>query len=143
MTSAELAPNVHALRLERGEDIHETLQGFCEARGIKNAVISGIGSIENPQLAHYGSVTKQFAESKLPGIYEVTSLSGNVGLLEGRTLSHLHVTIAGPDMIARGSHLVAGACSATLEIVVQAFATEYTKAFEESVGLNVWQFPRP
>jgi predicted DNA-binding protein with PD1-like motif len=141
MKYARLSDTTYVLRLERGERIHETIQSFCSENQVANASITGIGSIEDPRLAHYTIATKKFTERPFKGIYEITSLLGNVGLLEGLPMSHLHITISGPDMQVFGGHLVSGTCSGTMEVFVHRYDTAMTKRFEEAVGLNVWDFP--
>src|SRR5690348_12885472 len=100
MKLAKSAQN-YIMRLEPGEDILESLQQWCHSQGIVNAIISGIGSIENPTLAHYRRDHKQFSEKTLSGIFEVTSLTGNVGLIDGEEpLVHLHVSLSDEAMTA-------------------------------------------
>ena len=140
MKYARLSETTYILRLERGELIHETIQSFCREHQVSNASLCGIGSIENPRLAHYAVEGKQFTERALVGIYEITSLLGNVGLLDQQPMSHLHITVSDALMRAYGGHLVTGASSATLEIFLQDLQTSYTKRFDDAVGLNVWDF---
>ena len=140
MKYARLSETTYVLRLERSEQVHETIQAFCRDNDLSNASISGIGSVENPTLAHYTIQTKEFTERSFSGVFEITSLLGNVALLKNMPMTHLHVTIAGPKMEAFGGHLVSGACSATLELFLRKYDTRLTKSYDEGVGLNVWDF---
>lgn len=128
------------LRLERGDDILAVINTFCAGNGIKNATLSGIGSIERFQLAHYSIETREFTKRGFDGIHEVTSLLGNVGLVEGQPSAHVHVNVSGPDMVVLGGHLMSGQCSATLELMVTAYPSKLAKTFDETIGLNVWDF---
>lgn len=140
MTHAAFNDTTFALRLERGENILTTIQDFCAAQSIANAQISGIGSVEDPKLAHYSIETKQFTERQFTGIYEITSLMGNVALIDDQPSAHLHVTISATDMQSFGGHLVQGACSATLELIIAAYPSRHSKHHDDTIGLNVWQF---
>jgi predicted DNA-binding protein with PD1-like motif len=140
MKFARLTDTAFALRLEPGDDIHETLQKFCASQGIANAHITGIGSIDSPALAHYSMRTKQFSDRRLEGIYEAASLLGNVALVEGQPFAHLHVTVADSEMAVRAGHLVKGRCSATLELIVTSYPTRYTKSQNDEIGLKIWDF---
>jgi predicted DNA-binding protein with PD1-like motif len=142
MKYAEFAPNVYGLRLERGDDIHATLRDFCTGHGIANAEVSGIGSVEDPKLAHYSIESRHFTEQQFTGIYEIVSLLGNIALVEGEPFAHLHTTISDTRMTAHGGHLAAGRCSATLELIITAYPSKYAKRREIPVGLNVWQFSK-
>ena len=133
--------NLYLMRLDPGDDIPETIQAWCQGQKILNGVISGIGSIENPVLAHYRRDAKRFSQRKLAGIYEITSLNGNVGQVDGGLpLVHLHVSLANEQMSAFGGHLVSGDCSATAELVIEPLTTDFRKNFDESAGLKIWDF---
>jgi predicted DNA-binding protein with PD1-like motif len=140
MKFASFIDHTFGLRLELGEDVHDVIQSFCADHSIKNATVQGIGSLQNPTVAHYSIVTKNFTDEKLDGIYEVTSLLGNIALVEGQPFAHIHVTVTGRDMLARGGHLVKGECSATLELVLTAYTTDHTKSQNDEIGLKVWDF---
>jgi predicted DNA-binding protein with PD1-like motif len=140
MKFASFNDHTFGLRLELGEDVHDVIQSFCADHSIKNATVQGIGSLQNPTVAHYSIITKNFTDEKLDGIYEVTSLLGNIALVEGQPFAHIHVTVTGRDMLARGGHLVKGECSATLELVLTAYTTDHTKSQNDEIGLKVWDF---
>jgi predicted DNA-binding protein with PD1-like motif len=140
MKFASLNDHTFALRLELGEDVHTSVQNFCSSHAIKNAAVQGIGSVQHPTIAHYSVVTKEFTDAKLDGIYEATSLLGNVSLVDSKPFAHLHVTLTGPDMVAKGGHLVKGECSATLELIITSYTTDHSKSHDEAVGLKVWDF---
>lgn len=140
MKYARLSENTSAIRLEPGDDVHAVLQQFCSQQGIDNAQITGIGSIESPTLAHYSIHTKEFKDQSLAGVYEVTSLLGNIALVDGQPFAHLHVTVADETMVARAGHLVKGACSATLELFLTSYPAHHTKSQDDHIGLKVWDF---
>lgn len=140
MKYARLSDNTSALRLELGDDIHDTLQQFCTEQGIDNAQVQGIGSVDSPTLAHYSVETKQFTDQALDGIYEVTGLLGNIALADGKPFAHLHVTLSDQNMMARAGHLVKGTCSATLELFITSYPSHYTKSPNDQIGLRVWDF---
>jgi predicted DNA-binding protein with PD1-like motif len=140
MKHGQLDDHTHAVRLELGEDVHEQIQRFCRDQRIDNAAVSGIGSVDSPTLAHYSVKAKQFTDKQLAGIYEVTSLLGNVALVDDQPFAHLHVTLSGPNMEALGGHLVKGACSATLELVITTYPSHHRKTPDSLSGLSVWDF---
>jgi len=140
MQFGQLDNHTHAVRLELGEDVHEQIQRFCADNGISNAAISGIGSLDSPTLAHYSIKTKQFTDKQLDGIYEVSSLLGNVASVDGQPFAHLHVTLSDPQMQAHAGHLVKGTCSATLELIITSYPSHHWKTHDETIGLAVWDF---
>jgi predicted DNA-binding protein with PD1-like motif len=140
MKHANLDDHTFALRLEPGDDVHDAIQAFCAQSSINNAAIQGIGSVDSPTLAHYSMKTKQFSDHRIDGILEVSSLLGNVALVDGKPFAHIHVTVAGPDMQARAGHLVKGTCSATLELILTSYPSHHWKSDDATVGLKVWDF---
>jgi predicted DNA-binding protein with PD1-like motif len=140
MKSAKLDDNVYALRLDPGDDIHASIENYCAQYDLANAQITGIGSVENPKLAHYSMKTREFTDKAFEGIYEITALMGNVALVDGKPFAHLHVTIAGPDMDAHAGHLVQGIASATLEVIITVYYSRHHKTDNDEVGLKTWDF---
>lgn len=141
MTFGKFDDKTYILRLERGEEILSTLKAFCKSQNIQNASISGIGSIENPTLAHYRVDSKKYSEKELEGIFEVTSLLGTVALFEKEPLLHLHTTLGDEEMKAWAGHLVKGDVSATLEVTIEKHTTAFTKSPSEEIGLKLYDLP--
>lgn len=133
--------NKYLMRLLRGEEVNAEIKKFCKELNIKNAGISGIGSIENPTLAHYRVDTKKYKEKMLNGIFELTSLIGTVGVFEDEPLVHVHVSLSDEEMRAFGGHLVKGSVSATVEIVLTVYGSKNTKSYDKKIGLKLWDFP--
>lgn len=140
MKYASLSEHSFVLRLDPADDVHETIQNLCSQESITNASVQGIGSLESPTLAHYSIKTKHFTDKHLEGIYEVTSLLGNVSLVDGQPFAHVHVTISDDQMQTFGGHLVKGDCSATLELIIRSYPSSYSKLHSEAIGLKVWDF---
>lgn len=140
MKHAALNDTTHVLRLERGDDIHATIEAFCTERHIANAAVSGIGSVEDPKLAHYSIKTRQFTGRNFTGIFEIASLLGNVALIDNQPKAHLHVTVSDQQMRPHAGHLIQGVCSATLELIITAYPSHHHKRPDEAVGLTVWDF---
>lgn len=128
----------YLIRLVKGEEINDSINKFCENVKIKNAQILGIGSVENPTLAHYRVDTKKYKEKTLKGIFEITSLIGSIAISEGKPLVHIHVTISDGNMRAFGGHLVKGLVSATVELVLTIFDSKLTKFYDREIGLKLW-----
>ncbi len=140
MKFAMLNHNAYMLHLEPDDDILPTIQQFCVGQKITNAKIEGIGSVDNPQLAHYSLQDQAYAEQRLDGTYEITSMLGNVALVDGAPKAHLHVTISDHKMRAGGGHLIGGVCSATIELILTSYPTQFAKVRDPSTGLDTWKF---
>jgi predicted DNA-binding protein with PD1-like motif len=140
MKFAPLTDHAYILRLEPGDNILDSIQQFCSGHNLNNASVEGIGSVDSPTLAHYTMNTRQFTDKNFKGIFEVDSLLGNVAIVDGQPFAHVHATVSGPDMIAHAGHLVAGTCSATMEIILYGYPSHHWKRQDDTIGLKVWDF---
>src|SRR5438270_11095287 len=116
--------NTYIVRLEKGEELLTTLSVFLKQQHIGNATFSGLGSLESPSLAHYDVATKKYTEQHLEGIYELTSLIGNVAWKDKQPIIHPHVTISDQNMKVYGGHLVKSLVSATVEVTITTYPVE-------------------
>ena len=141
MTFGKVAGDQYLIRFEKGEEILPSLKTFCKRYNITNATVSGIGSLENPTLAHYRVDNKKYSEKKFEGVYEVVSLLGNIALFEKNPLPHIHVTLSDEEMHVIAGHLIQGTVSATLEMTLNDLPTMHRKKHDEEIGLNLWDLP--
>lgn len=93
---------VHVIRLRPGEDLKKALEAYVETNNIESAVIlSCVGSLNVAALRF----ANRPEATSVPGKLEITSLVGTLAKSSG---SHLHLTIADEDGLARGGHLMDG-----------------------------------
>ena len=141
MRYGEIGSNYYLLRLEKGEEVVSTLQKFCSKEQIDNAYFSGLGSIENPTLAHYLVTTKKYTEKEVAGIFELLNITGNIALFENTMLVHAHCTISDEGMNTKGGHLVKAAVSATVEIHLRVLDSVFEKKINDEIGLKLFDLP--
>lgn len=127
----------YVVRLEKGEDVVEKLTSFVRERGIKAGSVSGIGAVENITLGYFDPATREYHKETFPGSYEVANISGNVSVLEGEEMLHLHATIADTNHNAKAGHIFAGRVSVTLEVAVMPFPGTVERRMDEAIGLNL------
>ncbi|MDE1811183.1 MAG: DNA-binding protein [Candidatus Micrarchaeota archaeon] len=127
------------VRLEKGETVNASVKRFCESNKVSNAYFFGLGSIENPILAHYRVDNRAYKEKPMQGIYEITSLIGTVGMFEGSPLPHSHITVSDDEMRAFGGHLVETVVSATVELVLKDLESAKTKKHSDEIGLKLFE----
>lgn len=141
MNYGTVGSNYYLIRLEKGEEVVSSIQKLCKAQNIDNAYFSGLGSIENPTLAHYLVSTKKFTEKNLEGVFELLNITGNVALFEDSPLVHAHVTISGSEMKAYGGHLMKANVSGTVEIHLRVLDSVYEKTQNDEIGLKLFDLP--
>lgn len=129
----------YILRLEHGENIHDTIHKFAEEQQIKAAVLSGLGASNYVEIAHYPLSQKKYNTKTFEGEFEVTNITGNIALVDNKPFAHIHITLGKDDYNLFGGHLVRGIVSPTLEIYVRSFPGEIARAYDEPTGLKLLQ----
>ncbi len=104
--------------LEQGEKIVDSLLRVVEQKHIRSGFIQGIGAGKDFTLGYYDLESKEYVKKDFPGEYEITSLMGNVGILNNRPILHLHITLSDSQFRAWGGHLFEGTITGTLEVFI-------------------------
>lgn len=117
------------IRLQAGEDVHESLLGLCREHGVRGGfVVSGIGMLSDPELGFFVN-NGQYERQSFPGRHELLNLSGNISLRDGDVMAHLHALLANEDYSVFGGHLFGAKVGLTLEVLIQAVADEEAKMY--------------
>lgn len=125
-----------ALRLDRGEDIWESLRVFAEREGVRSGAISGIGAAGECELGFFVRETGAYVRKTFTGEHEIGSLTGNFSELDGRPFPHCHVVIAGDDFVAHTGHLFRGIVTVTCELQVVTGPGTLLRATRPDLGYN-------
>ena len=103
------------LRLDPGEEIHESIQSL-QIHGIDSAAItSGIGRCHEIEIGYLGSdgiYQKEIHDDSM----ELLSTQGNLAPGPNGPFTHIHVVLSGDDKIVYGGHLFMATVSVTAEI---------------------------
>lgn len=132
--------NKYILRLEKGEEIVETLKSFCSNQQIKLGQVNGIGAINKATIGLFDIENKEFHSSELTGSYEIITLTGNISTKDGKTYPHLHINVADVQHKTYGGHLSSAIISATGEIIIDAIEGQVDRELNEDIGLNLFKF---
>jgi len=126
------------LGLRRGEEIHESIIETVANHQIGHAIVSGIGAIEDVVIGAYLLDEREYVRRELEGGWEVLSLTGNVGWLDGKPFPHLHVVVSDRDCNVLGGHLFSARVHVTLELVLWTGPERLRRSFDEETGLKLW-----
>lgn len=129
------------IRLERGEEVMESLREFMRRQGVGAGPLTGLGACDRARVAHYNTDTQEYRWETFEGPMEIVSLTGNLSWLEGEPFPHVHVCLSGEDMRLFGGHLGEARVTATCEIWVRPVAPRIERRRDESVGLYLLQIP--
>lgn len=129
--------NKWVVRIDKGEEIVETLTQLCKKNKIKLGSVSGVGGIERVTVGSFKAKTKEYFSQELIGDYEITNLIGNISTMKGKIYLHLHITISDSNNNAFGGHLNSAIISTTGEIIIEEIEGEIEREFNEEVKLNL------
>lgn len=132
--------NIIALRLDKGDDITESVYKVAEKEGIKSASVSGIGATDNFTVGVFDVAKKEYERYDFSGNHEINSLVGNITEKDGKPYIHLHITATRKDCKVVGGHLVKGIISLTGEVVITVINGKISREFDETLGINRWKF---
>lgn len=125
------------VRLEKGEDVIKGILAACKQEHVTLASVMGLGAVGRTVMGFYDISKGKYLSKEYTGKYEITSLIGNVTLLDGEPVLHLHMTIAGEDGIVYGGHLHGAAISVTGEIFLHKIPGTVEKKIDPELGLNL------
>ncbi len=128
------------LRLDRGEEVMDSIREVCRAEGVRLARIQGLGAAMEADMGLFDVETKIFHTKTLTEPLEITSLTGSATMKDGEVYLHIHCTVCGADLQARGGHLNRAVISATGEIFISRIGGEVGRRFDETIGLNIFDF---
>ena len=132
--------NDYVVRLNKGENVIESLKKLCKDEDIKLAEITGLGASDKVEIGVFNVNTKEYKTKVFEGMFEITSLVGNATRKDGEVYLHIHINFGDAEGNVFGGHLVESKISATSEIIVRKIDGEVGRKFSEEIGLNLLSF---
>lgn len=129
--------NRYLIRIDRGEELVETLNAFCRENGLYLGSVSGIGAVSYVKIGYFEPKTKEYHAIEKEGDFEITNLTGNITTMDGEIYLHFHATLTDENYRAFGGHLNAAVVSATCEVIIDAVDGACERIFDEEIGLNL------
>ncbi|MFH0817723.1 MAG: PPC domain-containing DNA-binding protein [Candidatus Micrarchaeota archaeon] len=126
------------LRLEKGEEVVNSIERACIEHGINAGLVFGIGALSECTL--YASASANHLEPnalELKEPLEIASASGNITLKEGKPYLHLHATLGRADHLALAGHLKRGVISLTGEFFILESAGPLLRKRDESLKMDL------
>ena len=123
----------YIIRINRGEEVFEQLNKFCQDNQIFSGSLTAIGAADQIDLAHYSVETKEYSKRTFTGEHEVTSL---VGIITDKKI-HIHATIANNKFETFAGHLSRMVISGACEIHLIAGAESISRLPDDETGLEL------
>lgn len=127
----------YILRFERGERIVEVLTAFCAREKIRAAAFSGLGTCRNADIGFFHIEAGAYAFRSFPEDCEITALTGNVSLADGKPHVHAHIVLGDSAFRSWSGHLKEAEVLATCEIVLTRLKGTLVRKRDPKSGLNL------
>lgn len=108
----------YILRLQRGEEVIQSLKYFVEKENIPSGILWGIGAMEEVEIGYFNDRKKDYLKKKFKNSVEILSLSGSITKIEKKPYIHIHCVIGDEKHRCFGGHLFSGKITATGEIYI-------------------------
>ncbi len=123
----------------RGENLIETLTGFCAQENIAAATFTGIGAVERVKIGYYDLGKKEYFFRDEADVFEVASMQGNVALVEGKPFIHAHAVLSRCDSTLEciGAHIKEAFVAVTLEVFLTPIDVPLSRELNDDIGLKL------
>ncbi len=139
--------NAIYLRLDKGEEVVDTIKKLCEKEQLEGGYFQGIGACGRVVLATWIPEKEDFIHHRLRGMLEMISLTGNVSIDQnGKAFSHSHGVFSylkdnGEIAVAAG-HLEEAEISYTGEIILTPAEEKSAECLTKMRGLRFGSYPK-
>ena len=144
MKYAQISQDQWFLRLEKDEELITQLREFAKKYNFSSGFVQGIGGLQAVTLGLYRlSSSKDYEFTDFAGDLELTSLTGNLSVVDSNPLWHIHAVVGDEQLQTVGGHLRSAIVAGTVELYVTRFANMFTRRLDKSVGLQLLEFESP
>lgn len=131
----------YVVRLDRGEEVVESLTALCRQENIRLGSISGLGAVNDVTLGAFNHDKFLFESARYTGTLEMASCVGNISTKDGEVYLHLHATVGNPvNNECHGGHLSRAVISLTGEFILQSLEGTVEREYSPEIGLNLFRF---
>lgn len=135
---ASIGP-VHILKPDFGSDLLKELQKYVSAKNINLAWLSGVGAVSRANIRYYDQPEQKWVDLELDQNLEVAGMWGNVSLLNGEPIVHVHIVLADREGRCYGGHLADGTLVFNLEIMLTTLSgPNVIRKMDPQTGLTLW-----
>ncbi len=128
------------VRIDKDEEIVAKVLELAEKEHITLANVQALGAIDRFTAGVFHPREKQYQSRSFEGCFEIVSLTGTLTTMDGKPYCHLHMSAGDENGQVFGGHLNEAFVSATCEMVIQLIDGSLGRAFNDEIGLNLFQF---
>lgn len=125
----------YILRIDGGEEFVDTVQKFCESKGIGAGWFEAIGSASDVDLAYFDTESKDYDIKGFKEFLEIVTITGNISIKNEQPFCHAHGIFSKSNMETIGGHIHRCVISATCEVILFVGEGEIKREFDDKTGL--------
>lgn len=130
----------YLIRLELGEEVTASLEGFLTEKEIHAGSVTGLGGVKDAELGYFDLPTKTYQRKVVEGNLELIHYGGNITLLDGKPFIHAHAVVSGPDFKPSSGHFFSARVAITGEFVIRPADWEVDRKLDGHLGLKLMDF---
>jgi len=137
MQIAHIGTNAYVITWSRGEEVLTSLREFLASKNIRAGHFTGLGAAESLEFGFYNLETKEYEQRRTNYDVEILSLTGNVAMMDGNYIVHMHGVFGKRDFSAFGGHVFSIQVSGACELHLTVLDGLMDRAYDEATGLNL------
>lgn len=132
--------NTIIARIDKGEEILESVKNIALTENIKLANINALGAVNDFTVGVFKTNEKKYYSNSFNGDFEIVSLTGTINTMNDEFYAHLHMSAGDAAGKVYGGHLNRAIVSATCEMVINVINGRIDRKFNDEIGLNLFDF---
>jgi predicted DNA-binding protein with PD1-like motif len=128
----------YAIMLAKGDEVMSGLTDFRQNK-VASASFTAIGAFSNATVTWFDNSKKEFKLNPINEQVELTSMIGNIRLVNGQPAVHTHMSVASSDGTVRSGHVISAFVFPTLELFMTVYPTALRKEGDAATGLMLIQ----
>ncbi|MEO0078204.1 MAG: PPC domain-containing DNA-binding protein [candidate division WOR-3 bacterium] len=129
--------SAYILRLERGEEVVETLCAFVRRRRIRSGFFTGLGAAQDITLGFFDQARRAYCQRTFRGDCEIAALVGNVAWDGREPICHTHAVISNRQLQTFAGHLFSARVTVTCEIMLVPGQVRVRRGPDPATGLKL------
>ena len=135
----ELTPGrLFLASLDHGSEIVASITALAEYLGVDAGVVTAIGALERGTIGYYDQEAHEYRGIEIDHPVEISSLSANISIRDGKPFLHVHATLADSQGNVRGGHLSSGTVFAAEVYIRELVGRPPKRSHDPTTGLFLW-----
>ena len=128
----------YVLVIQRGRELMSALKEHAQEHELTQAwLTSGLGGASSATISWYDLEAREYRDKTFDEMLEISSLSGNLSIVDGEPFWHIHGTMAGRDYAAIAGHIKFLTVGLTCELLITPIEIPMTRKYDDETGLKL------